>query len=195
MRSVYTARVTDSADRYNRLVEEIRREFPGFRVVRKDRSRFQQLLHYGLCLITLGRMRRYLDGYQTTIGRTVYVTPDWDCRDADDRYVTLRHERVHLRQFRRYTLIGMSFAYLLLPLPLGLAYCRARLEWEAYEETMRAAASLFGIEHVRGPAFRNRIIEQFTGPSYGWMWPFRRHVDAWYDSVLAALTPADGESA
>jgi hypothetical protein len=31
------------------------------------------------------------------------------------------------------------------------------------------------------------VIEQFTGPSYGWMWPFRRSVERWYDDVLATL--------
>jgi hypothetical protein len=25
------------------------------------------------------------------------------------------------------------------------------------------------------------------GPSYGWMWPFRRSVERWYDQVLASI--------
>ena len=37
------------------------------------------------------------------------------------------------------------------------------------------------------PEFRRRVIEQFTGAAYGWMWPFRRGLERWYDRVLASL--------
>jgi hypothetical protein len=176
-------------NRYARLLEEIQREFPGFRVVRKDRSWFQRAIHYGLTTITLGGMRQYLHSYQTTIGNTVYVTSDWDERDPDSRYVTMCHERVHLRQFRRYSVPGMALLYMLLPLPMGLSYFRARLEWEAYQETLRAAAEVYGLECVCDPEYRDHIVAQFCGPSYGWMWPFRRRINAWYDRALAMLKP------
>lgn len=176
-----------SLDRYEALLDDIRREFPRFRVVCKDRSWLQRAIHCGLVAVTLGGMRRYLSSYQTTIGMTVYVTGDWDRRHADERYVTMRHELVHLRQFQRYGLLGMAVLYLLLPLPMGLAYFRARLEMEAYEETIRAAAALHGLAHVRAAGFRGHIVSQFLGPSYGWMWPFRRRVEAWYERTLAGL--------
>lgn len=132
-------------------------------------------------------MREYMTGYQTTIGRSVYVTPDWDERGELDRYITLRHEAVHLRQFRRWTLPGMAVAYLLLPLPMGLAWFRARLEQEAYAETIRATAEVWGVAQARDEGFRERIIRQFLGPSYGWMWPFRKSLERWYDGILATL--------
>jgi hypothetical protein len=178
--------------RYAEYVRALETEIPGFRIVRKDHSRFQRAIHRALVLVTFGRMRDYLEGYQTTIGRTVYVTPDWEQRDELDRYVTLRHEAVHLRQFRRWTLPVMALTYLLLPLPMGLAWFRARFEQEAYAETIRAAAEVHGPARPRDPYFRERIISQFTGPSYGWMWPFRRTLERWYDRVLAELaTPSD----
>src|SRR5206468_4047382 len=121
-------------------------EVPGFRIVRKDRSPLHKAIHYALVIVTFGQMRSYLDAFQTTIGRTIYVTPDWDDWDADRRYVTLRHEAVHLRQFRRLTLPVMAVLYLFVPLPMGLAYFRARFEKEAYAETIRAAAEVWGIE-------------------------------------------------
>jgi hypothetical protein len=173
--------------REDALLADIRVEFPRFRVVRKDRCRLQRAIHQLLCALTLGRMRGYLDHYQTTIGQTVYVTADWDRRSPAERYVTMRHERVHLRQFRTFTLPGMAVLYLLVPLPAGLAWCRARFEKQAYAETIRAAAEVHGVEHVRCPDFRDRILAQFTGPSYGWMWPFRRGIERWYDSVVASL--------
>jgi len=175
-------------DRYERLVADLREELPGFRIVRKDRSRLHRLIDRVLVIVTFGRMRDYLDSYQTTIGKTVYVTSDWDDWSADRRYVTLRHEAVHLRQFRKFTLPVMAVLYIFVPLPMGLAYCRARFEREAYEETIRAAAEVWGVEVPRGVAYREHIIEQFTGPSYGWMWPFRKALERWYDSILAGVT-------
>jgi hypothetical protein len=175
--------------RYDDYVRALQTEIPGVRIVRKDHSRFQRAIHRALVIVTFGRMREYLDGYQTTIGKTIYVTPDWDERDDTDRYVTLRHEAVHLRQFRRLTLPGMAILYLLFPLPMGLAWFRARFEQEAYAETIRAAAEVYGPAHPREAWFRDRIVSQFIGPAYGWMWPFRGAIERWYDGVLAELAP------
>jgi hypothetical protein len=174
-------------DRYERLVADLREELPGFRIVRKADSRLHRAIHRVLVIVTFGQMRDYLEGYQTTIGKTVYVTSDWDAQPADRRYVTLRHEAVHLRQFRKLTLPVVAVIYVLLPLPMGLAYGRAALEKAAYAETIRAAAEVWGPATPRGASYRAHVIEQFMGPSYGWMWPFRKHLERWYDEVLAGL--------
>lgn len=166
---------------------DLEREVPGFRIVRKDRAPSQRLIHAALVVITCGAQRHYLDGYQTTIGRTLFVTPDWDTRSADHRNVTLRHEAVHLRQFRRYGLVGMAFLYLLVPLPLGLAWFRAHFEKEGYAETIRATAEVHGLAAAHAPELRAHVIAQFTSGAYGWMWPFRAGLERWYDGVLAAL--------
>jgi hypothetical protein len=173
--------------RYAGLITALRAEFPRFRIVRKDRSALHRAIHYALLVLTFGRMRTYLDSYQTTIGATVYVTADWDDRDADHRYVTLRHEAVHLRQFRSFTLPGMAVLYLLVPLPMGLAWFRAWFEKQAYAESIRAAAEVWGPAYPRGAAYRAHILAQFVGASYGWMWPFRAGLERWYDQVLAGL--------
>lgn len=173
--------------RTDALLAEMKVEFPTFRIAKKRSSALQRAIHVALAVVTFGGMRGYLDSYQTTIRRTIYVTADWDDRDPLDRYVTLRHEAVHLRQFRRWTLPGMAILYVLLPLPMGLAWCRARFEQEAYAESIRAAAEVWGPDAPRDPAFRARIVEQFTGASYGWMWPFRASVERWYDRVLAEV--------
>jgi hypothetical protein len=183
------APVHRAVNRYDALVEALRREFPRFRIVRKDRAWLHRAIHHALIVLTLGRMRTYLDSYQTTIGSTVYVTCDWDDRDPDERYVTLRHEAIHLRQFRTFTLPGMALLYLLLPLPMGLAWFRAYFEKEAYAETLRAAAEVWGPEVPRADAFRRHVLAQFTGASYGWMWPFRGGLERWYDGVLATIPP------
>ena len=177
---------TPDQQRYEALLEDIRREFPRFRLILKSESRFQRAIHYALMAVTFGGMRRYLDGYHTTLGQAVYVTPTWHDKGYDSRYVILRHERIHMRQFRRYTGLGMALLYGLLPLPMGVAYFRAQFEKEAYAESIRAAAEIWGIDSVGG-AFREDILSQFLGPSYGWMWPFRRSLERWYDSVVEGL--------
>lgn len=174
-------------NRYETLVEALSSEVPGFRIVRKDRSAFHRAIHVALKAVTLGRMDNYLDSFQTTIGRSVYVTSDWDDWTPDERYVTLRHEAVHLRQFRTFTLPVMAILYVLLPLPMGLAYFRAYFEKEAYAETIRASAEVYGLDYARGADLRNHVIEQFMGPSYGWMWPFRVSMECWYDRIVATL--------
>jgi len=174
-------------DRFTALVDALQAEIPGFRIVRKDQSPLHRAIHYALVALTFGRMRTYLDSYQTTIGSTVYVTPDWDDWPADRRYVTLRHEAIHLRQFRRFTLPGMALLYVLLPVPMGLAWCRAYFEKEAYAETVRAAAEVWGPAYPRRAEYRRHVIDQFMGASYGWMWPFRAGLERWYDQVLASV--------
>ncbi len=176
-------------DRLALLLDRMAIEFPGFRIVPKASSRLQRAIHRALVILTLGQNRSYLDSYHTTIGRYIYVTGNWDAMSRDQRYLLLRHEQVHLRQFRRYTLVGMAFLYLLVPLPFGVAWFRARFEREAYAETVRATAEVHGAAHVRDRSFRDHILEQFTGPSYGWMWPFRGSLERWYEGLLAGLGP------
>lgn len=148
----------------------------------------QKIIHVALQVITLGQMRDYLDGYQTTLGQRVYVSGNWHAKSPGEKYVTLSHERIHIVQFQRFTLLGMAILYLLVPLPMGLAYFRARFEKQAYGESIRAAAELYGVSHVKAPGFREHIINQFMGPSYGWMWPFRGSLNRWYDGQLAQVS-------
>jgi len=42
--------------RYDALVESLRAEFPGFRIVRKDRSPLHKAIHYALWALTFGKM-------------------------------------------------------------------------------------------------------------------------------------------
>lgn len=179
-------------DRYAELVERVEAEFPRFRIIKKRDSRLHRMIHWGLFAITFGQMREYLDGYYTTLGSRLYVTDSWDEIDPDDRYITLCHEVVHMRQFRRWTPPLMGLLYLLFPLPMGLAWFRARFEKEAYAETLRATAEVYGIDHIRRGSVKDRIIGQFTSASYGWMWPFSGAMERWYDRVVGELEQAHG---
>ena len=173
--------------RYEQLLEEIRQEFPGFRVVHKRDAWTQKAIHQALRVLTFGAQSSYLGSYQTTIRRTVYVTDDWDGLSDEQRYVTMRHEREHLRQFRRYTTPLMALLYLFGPLPVGLSWFRAHFEKQGYAESIRASAEVWGTDHVRAPRYREYVVQQFIGGSYGWMWPFRRSIETWYDGVVRKL--------
>jgi len=170
-----------------RLIAEIAAEFPKFRSVPKRDSWFSRAIDRVLVILTLGAQRRYLTHYHTVIGYTLYTPQSWESTPDEDRVIVLRHERVHLRQRRRYGLPLMAFLYLIPFFPIGLAYGRARLEWEAYTETLRATAELRGLESARSPELKQKIVDRFTGGDYGWMWPFRARVERWYDAVLAEL--------
>ena len=174
-----------------RFIETIRDEFPTFRIVPKRGHWPSRLIDLSLKAITFGGQRSYLTRYHTVIGNTLFVPPTWEQMGDLERVILLRHERVHLRQRRRYGSVLMTFLYLIPFFPLGLAYGRARIEWEAYEETLRATAELLGLEAARSPSLRSHIVARFTGADYGWMWPFERTVQAWYDRALANLpTPS-----
>lgn len=177
--------------RLDALLTELRAEFPKFRVVYKRHSSLSRLIDGALRILTLGRMRTFMTVYHTVIGETLYVPDSWDALGDLDKIILLRHERIHLRQKRRLTLLGLALVYLLPWFPIGLAYGRARLEWEAYAETLRATAELLGPGAARDARLRAHIVARFCGPDYGWMWPFPKHVGRWYDEVLETLPPSD----
>lgn len=170
------------------LLADISAEFPRFRLVPKDQSWFMRAIDGALRLLTLGKQSRFMTEYHTVIGNTLYLAPTWEHLGCFDRVALLRHERVHLRQRRRFGLMGLTFLYLVPIFPLGLAYGRARLEWEAYCETIRALFELQGPSVLTDRALRDRIIGRFVGPDYGWMWPFRNSVEKWYDALLVAIS-------
>ena len=179
----------DPETRYRRLLDEIRAEFPRFRLIPKDRSLLQRSIARLLVLVTFGGQRRYLEGYVTTLGARVYVPASWDPRSADDRSPDDAARAVHLRQFRRWSFPLMALLYLL---------CRSR------------SASPGAVIASSAPPTRRRspprarctatpfCAMQHSAPTssgsspraaYGWMWPFRGAVERWYDEQIAALAP------
>jgi hypothetical protein len=168
-------------------LDELRREFPKLEVIDKADDPFSRLIDRVLRFLTFGGQSAYTTRYVTTIGQRIYLPTTWAGRDEIDKVITLRHEAVHLRQFRRYTRLGMSFLYLVPLFPMGLAWGRARLEWEAYAETLRATAELVGEAAAHDPALHAHIVKQFVGPAYGWMWPFPAMVRRWIAEVLEDL--------
>jgi hypothetical protein len=173
---------------HERFLDEIRAEFPRFEIRKKRGDRLQRAIGVFLAVVTFGGQRVYLTRYHTAMFGRLYVPDSWDAMDDVARYVLLRHERVHLRQRRRMTGFGMAVVYLVPFFPLFLAYGRARIEWEAYIETIRATHETMGLPAAR--ALRGEILRRYTGPDYGWMWPFPGVVGRWFDAEIAALEDA-----
>ncbi len=169
-------------DPTDKLFREIEREFPKFRFMYKDESFLMKFCNVALMVLTLGMMRTFMTRFTTVVGYTMYVSrKGWYDLPPIGRAIVMRHERVHMRQRRKYGMFLYSFLYLLCPLPAGLAYFRMKFEREAYEESILAAVEL-GLDSKDGK-FRANVIRAFVSPSYLWMWPFRKEVEAWYDEA------------
>ena len=167
------------------LLADIQREFPTFAIVPKRESALQRAIAVFLAAVTLGGQRAYVSRYHTVMFGKLFVADGWDAMDDAARYILLRHERVHLRQARRLGFAGMAFVYLVPILPLGLAWGRARIEWEAYVETIRSTAEVHGIAAAR--RLEDEIVRRYVSADYGWMWPFPGSVRRWFREVIEDL--------
>ena len=174
-------------DAFDKTLANIFFEFPKFRIVYKRDSKLMRAISWGLRVLTLGKMTSFMTSFHTTIGMTLYAADAWDTTDDAGRTITLRHELVHMRQNKRLGRITMGLAYLFIFFPIGLAYGRMRLEREAYEETLKALAELRGKGALTDQRRKDAIVSLFTGPSYLWMWPFKRSVERWYDRTVTRI--------
>jgi hypothetical protein len=86
-----------------------------------------------------------------------------------------------MRQVKKYGSFWFNFLYLFFPVPFLFAYYRAKFEKEAYEETIKFAKIIGGVELLNDKKFKNHIISQFTTGKYGWMWINKRDIEDWYE--------------
>jgi len=177
--------VTREEALYRDLVARLEAE--GIHVMAKADSRFCKLIDRALRILTFGKQARFQTSFVTTIRRTIYVPSGWDEHPPGERYLIMRHEAVHVRQFRRLTLPGMTLIYLFLPLPMGLAGGRAWLEWQAYRETLTATWQLYGPAAARSKELEDHIADRFTSADYAWMWLPGGQVRRWIARALNEL--------
>jgi hypothetical protein len=59
------------------------------------------------------------------------------------------------------------------------------MEWEAYEQSIRAIIQLEGVDAARGA--KSWFISQFTSANYLFMWPFPKTVGKWYDDAVTRI--------
>lgn len=176
-----------SNEGYDALLAEIKQEFPDFKVLKKSESTLMKVIDKTLKVISFGKMNSFMDDFITTIGNTVYVPEKWDGRSASTKAITMRHERVHMRQSQRVGRVLFSLSYLFFPVPILFAHYRAKFEKEAYEESLKAIHEYYGPKFFT-PALKEKIVSHFTSAEYMWMWVNKKSVEYWYDSVVAGIT-------
>lgn len=133
--------------RFDILWARAQKELPGIKIVLHKDSKFLGLTRWALKHLL--RQKKNYSRSTTTVGRTMYVPDSFWEWPPKARYVLLRHELVHLRQFRCWPLPFLKktpfwvfnaflfgLAYLML-LPIKFTM-RARFEKEAYTQTMLA---------------------------------------------------------
>lgn len=152
----------------------------------------------------------YMTNYTTTMGYGMYVT-SLDVLQRRRYWWTIAHEFVHMWDMNRITSIPYSLAYgfpqILVPgalLAIGaiwwpqMIWCllflvfalplpspgRMWLEWRGY--TMTLACEFWDKGEV-GPSDLPWIIENFTGPDYFFMWPFKKHITRKFEDSLRRI--------
>ena len=160
------------------LQADIKAEFSNFSIAVKQDSALMKFIAVFL-------PASFMTDFVTTIHDTSYVPRDWASWGVAGQCVVLRHERIHMRQAKKWTFPLFAFLYLCVFLPIGLAYARAKFEMEAYTETL-AAQKDYGEDYA---CAKNRawLLSMFTGPAYGYMWPFTSALNTWIDSTIVAL--------
>lgn len=181
-------------ERYNVLLKQLLES--GVTVEPKASKWYWKAMHYILLCISFGNIN-FLHSSVTTVGNRIGTFVGWSEMSYAVKYEILLHEAVHVAQYKRYGfgnpwlgLVPVGFAYLFLPFPVGIAWFRAKLEQEAYEESIRAIIQLAGVEAAR--YYKRSVVRQFNSVNYLWMWPFKRRVEKWYDSALARVMEDEG---
>lgn len=179
--------------RLSSLCVELEAEFPRLRMQRKIDHWYWRWIAVFLKVVTFGKQTEFLSKFTTVVGLTVALgevkwqeiqnrVSGWE----DSLWATLMHERRHMRRFRQLGVTLCALLYLLVFFPVGLAWGRAWFEREGYTETLRCWYAL-DPEWACSAEAREWWIAQFTGPSYGWAWPFRKQVQRWFDTELVRL--------
>ena len=145
---------------------------------------FWTTLHYVVMVVTFGQNRSFLTDYYTTIGGVVGYPTEGSSRSLAERIAVLEHELIHIKQCARlgFGKVWIGFPiymvlYLLLPLPIGLAYFRWRYEREAYAHGINVRVA---IEPHRYNGLIEEAVTELTTGAYGWTWPFKGTVRAYF---------------
>lgn len=179
--------MTEAELKLNNLLSAMEADFPNFKIVNKQDSKFMKLLSKILFF-----NKDFMTRYVTVIGSTVYVpSKDWLKFNPTGALITLAHEWVHMKDNRQwgilYTLAYLSPQIFALLAPLGFwnpwfflfALCilpfpslgRSEIELRGYTMTMAVRWWLFEKE----PNYE-KYAKYFTSSAYYWMYPLKDSV-------------------
>jgi len=100
--------------------------FRGIKLVSKSDSKLMKICAYLLKHF----VPRFMQGFATSIGKTIYVPTEWDNFSEGRQTSLLKHELVHIDQYKMWWILYAPL-YLLFPLPILFSY-RYYFEREAY---------------------------------------------------------------
>jgi uncharacterized membrane protein len=174
------------------LLYEIKKVVPNFRIVEK-KGAFWSVVNFLVYVLTFGKNKLFNYAYITTLGPLVAVPVGWiDEAGPDEIYSVLLHEFVHLKQIKRLGfgifwlgIVPFLIAYLLLPLPVGFAYCRYLFEREAYTESLRFDFEMYGEDAAQSTI--KQTVDQLSTGAYGWTMPFPEVIRRYFDAKLEEM--------
>lgn len=182
--------------RYATLLSRTVQEYPRFNICLRSDVWWLRAIFWLLVKI---RGHNY-NGFTTTIGSTMYVSDNWHARTDHQKYIVLRHERQHVRQFHTWPIpvkwlwpvnhILFSISYLLLPLPIFITM-RAHFEREGYLQNMLVLNELNGpLDEKQIKHEASFIADIFSGATYLWMWR-RKPAYTWAVETMRAINAGD----
>lgn len=179
------------------LLALCQKEIPGFTIVFKDRSRWMKFLNFFAQIFN----PKFMTKYTTTAKATVYFpTEEFFLSDPERAFDILAHELVHMVDKRKNGFIRHDLAYafpavlavlavfvfgafwnlwFLLSLVFLLALLPMPSPWRKDIE-MRGYTMSMAVFYWRWATYGEDqfqfIADQFTGPAYYFMWPFKKSV-------------------
>lgn len=168
------------------ILSAIQATNPEFKFVGRDQEGWHRLdwqlwtVWVGLKIMGLFNpnfVKRWNERYVAVTSRhMLFPTKPTDFSDFH-RYVTLRHEYIHIRDRQKHPL-WFPFSYVMV-LPLVWTM---RSHWELRGYTANMIVEFEERGHV-SDATLDHIEKQFTTDRYLWMWPFKKRVRAHLEDV------------
>lgn len=170
-------------DRWNHVVAAISDDVEGFEVCFKDESSFHRLLgFFSVWSWSTNDQGERVYGYMdmtTTMGNKIWFPSEAYVQEHLPAN-TLEHEWVHMKDAQ--TFFGwLSFLPAVLNRMLFSVVYLVVLPWpgfvRAYAELRAYRRSLELVPEEKHEQYKAWVLEQFTGPSYLYMWPFPKQVE------------------
>jgi hypothetical protein len=169
------------AELFDSYVLALQKEFPKFKLVQKENSKLMKFLNFFIKLWNPA----FMEQFTTVLGYSVYMPIS--VRDTLVGYEVLRHEAVHMRQFKKWWLL-QTISYGILP--IGPSF-RAYWEYQGYLENIKVRSEL---GWPMGDAYIDWLVSQFTGRAYLWMWPFKASLTKKFKAERARLLTSSSPS-
>lgn len=181
----------------NKLINNLQKFLPQFKVIEKEKSKLMIFLSFLLFF-----NKSFMKTFATTIGYNCYLSNEF--KDDFDTLTVIAHEYRHAKDYSKFKFLfyitylfpqilvlliflfpllklwSLLFLVFLLPLP---AYGRMKLELNGYIMSLFAYTLVFKHLKLDNIAERqlsliNNFEKHFTNSSYYFMWPFgvRKHL-------------------